>query len=52
MFSVRSVVDRLVNWASANTKSFGYLLPDSLELALYLGLALYYALQLHEASVS
>jgi hypothetical protein len=50
MSSVRSIIAGLVNWVAANTKSFSYLLPDTLELALYLGLAAYYALQLHEAS--
>jgi hypothetical protein len=47
MPSVRSIVDRTVGWITANAR-FSYLLPDTLELALYLGLAAYYALQLHQ----
>jgi hypothetical protein len=46
MFKLRVSVDRLVNWLAANARSFSYLLPDALELALYLGLAAYFALQI------
>jgi len=50
MPSVRSIIDRIVSWMATNAR-FSYLLPDTLELALYLGLVAYYALQLHlEAS--
>ena len=40
------VSDRFANWLSANVRSFSYLLPDALELALYLGLAAYFVLQI------
>jgi hypothetical protein len=36
----------MVNWIAANARSFSYLLPDALELALYLSLAAYFAVQL------
>jgi hypothetical protein len=36
----------MVNWVAANARSFSYLLPDTLELALYLSLAIYFALQI------
>jgi hypothetical protein len=40
MSSVRSLVDRIMNWIAINAK-FSYLLPDTLEIALYLCLAAY-----------
>jgi hypothetical protein len=46
MSAVRSIVDGIVNWIAANARSFSYLLPDSLELALYLSLAAYFTVQL------
>jgi len=46
MSNVRSIIDRVVNWLAVNTRSFGYLLPDTLELVLYLGLAAYFTVQL------
>ena len=46
MSSVRSIIDGLANWLAANTRSFGYLLPDTVELVLYLALVAYYAVQL------
>jgi hypothetical protein len=46
MSSVRSAIDGVVNWMTANVRSFSYLLPDSLELALYLSLAAYFAFQI------
>jgi len=46
MAGVRSVVDRMANWMALNARSFSYLLPDALELALYLSLAAYFAVQL------
>ena len=41
-----SLVDRLVNWIATNARSFSFVLPDTLELALYLGLAAYFASQI------
>jgi len=46
MFKLKLTADRFVNWIAANARSFSYLLPDSLELALYLSLAAYFALQI------
>jgi hypothetical protein len=48
MSSVRSLADRIVSWIAANARSFSYLLPDAVELALYLGLAAYFAIQLQQ----
>ena len=41
-----SLVDRLVNWIASNARSFSFVLPDTLELALYVGLAAYFAAQI------
>jgi len=38
--------DAVVKWVAMNARSFSYLLPDTLELALYLSIALYFALQI------
>ena len=35
----------IVEWVATNARSFSYLLPDTLELALYLGLLAYFAVQ-------
>lgn len=48
MSSVRSLADRIASWIAANARSFSYLLPDTVELALYLSLAAYYAIQLQQ----
>jgi hypothetical protein len=48
MSSVRSLTARIVAWIVANARSFSYLLPDTLEIALYLCLAAYYAIQLQQ----
>jgi len=50
MGKFRLIFDRLVNWTAANIRSFSYLLPDSLELMLYLSLAVYFAIQVGEQS--
>lgn len=38
--------DDIVEWVATNARSFSYLLPDTLELVLYLGLLTYFAVQL------
>ncbi len=38
-------IGSIVDWVAGNARSFGYLLPDSLELVLYLGLVAYFAVQ-------
>jgi hypothetical protein len=43
---MRSLVDSAVDWIALNARSFSYLLPDTLEIALYLSLAAYFASQL------
>jgi len=48
MAGVGAIADGVVNWLAANARSFSYMLPDSLELLLYLSLALYFALQLQQ----
>jgi hypothetical protein len=48
MSSLRSLADRIVNWTAANARSFSYLLPDTVEIALYLALAAYFAVQLQQ----
>lgn len=44
MSSMKHVIDWLVNLVTANAK-FSYLLPDTLEVMLYLGIALYFTSQ-------
>jgi len=46
--SLSGITDGFVNWLAANARSFCYILPDSLELLLYLSLALYFALQFQQ----
>jgi hypothetical protein len=46
MFNLKVEAERFVNWIAANARSFSYLLPDALELALYLGIAAYFASQI------
>ena len=48
MRKISLIFDRFVNWTAANARSFSYLLPDALELALYLSLAAYFAIRLGE----
>jgi hypothetical protein len=48
MSSVRSIADGIVNWIAANARWFSYLLPDTLELVLYLSLAAYFAVQVQQ----
>ena len=48
MASLGVVADGVVNWLAANARSFSYMLPDSVELLLYLTIALYFALQLQQ----
>jgi hypothetical protein len=40
------MIDGLVNWVATNARSFSYILPDALEIALYLTLALYFAIRI------
>lgn len=49
VLSIRSLVDSGVDWIALNARSFSYLLPDALEIALYLGLVAYFASQLAQA---
>lgn len=46
MPNVRSRVDMIMNWIAANARSFSYLLPDTVELAVYFCLAAYYVVEL------
>jgi hypothetical protein len=39
------MVDGAVNWVATNARSFSYVLPDALEVAVYLILALYFAVR-------
>jgi hypothetical protein len=48
MSSLRSLVDGIADWTAANVRAFSYLLPDTVELALYLCLAVYFAIQLQQ----
>ena len=48
VISVRSYIDGLVEWIAMNARSFSYLLPDTLEIALYLALVLYFAVQIQQ----
>jgi hypothetical protein len=46
MSGVWGMIDGAMNWIATNVRSFSYLLPDTLELALYLTLAAYLSIQL------
>ena len=46
MSGVWAIIDGAMNWIATNARSFSYLLPDTLELALYLTLAAYLSIQL------
>jgi hypothetical protein len=46
MLSIRYTLDKVVDWLVENVRSFSYLLPDSIELALYVCLIIYFATQL------
>jgi hypothetical protein len=46
-----SVTDVAVNWLASNARSFSYMLPDILELALYLSLAAYFGIQVAQQKV-
>lgn len=45
---MNELFDRFVNWTVANARSFSYLLPDALELVLYLSIVAYFAMRLGE----
>jgi len=45
MARISQLFDLAVNWLARNVRSFGYLLPDSLELALYVCLVMYFVAQ-------
>jgi len=40
------VLDGVVKWVAFNARSFSYMLPDSMELALYVLLAAYFMLRI------
>jgi len=44
--SFGSLLDRFVYWTANNARSFSFALPDAIELALYVGLASYFAAQI------
>lgn len=46
MPNVHHTLDTVFDWVIENVRPFSYLLPDSLELALYLCLIAYFAIQL------
>ena len=46
MSDLRATIDGMVNWVAANARSFSYMLPDSMELALYLCIVAYFTVQL------
>ena len=46
MSRLKAFVDSAVGWLSAHVSSFGYLLPDSMEMALYIVLAVYIVFQM------
>jgi hypothetical protein len=47
MSGMKSFADRIVSWTAANMR-FSYLLPDSVELLLYLALVAYFVTQLQQ----
>jgi hypothetical protein len=46
MSRIKPMVDSSIRWLAANVRSFGYLLPDSLEVAVYVLVAVYSAFQI------
>jgi hypothetical protein len=44
---MKSFADRIVSWTAANMR-FSYLLPDTVELLLYLAIAAYFVTQLQQ----
>jgi hypothetical protein len=44
------MIDIAVSWVATNARSFSYILPDTLEIALYLSLALYFAMRVGQQS--
>jgi len=46
MPNTHHTLDKIVDWLVENVRPFSYLLPDSLELALYLCLIIYFATQI------
>jgi hypothetical protein len=47
MPNLGTIIDRTIGWIAGGAR-FSYLLPDTLELALLLSLAAYYAMQLQQ----
>jgi hypothetical protein len=48
MANLSGVLQEFVSWLTVNVRPFSYLLPDSIELVLCLGLLAYSALQLQQ----
>jgi hypothetical protein len=46
MSRLKASINGMVNWIAANARSFSYLLPDSIELTLYLFIVAYFTVQL------
>ncbi len=42
--TARRLIAGTMRWVAANVRSFSYLLPDPLEMVLYVSLALYFAI--------
>lgn len=51
LLALRSIVDGFMNWMATNARSFGYLLPDTLEIALYLCLVAYFTAQFAQQQI-
>lgn len=46
MSRIKLYVDSVVGWLAAHVSSFGYLLPDSMEMALYVVVVVYVVFQI------
>jgi hypothetical protein len=48
MSTIRARIGEAMNWIAANARTFSYMLPDSLEIVFYIGLAIYFASELSQ----
>lgn len=48
MPSIHARVGDMMNWLATSARTFGYMLPDSLELILYVSVAIYFGLEISQ----
>jgi hypothetical protein len=50
MSAIHTIVRRVMPWMAQNARAFSYMLPDSMELALYITIAAYFAMEIKQAA--